>query len=1405
MRSGNKIVFEKSIMKRNKNILIGFSIFLFSSLLINNTTLAQYRDIAFNHISTNDGLSYYTVFSIAQDHNGFMWIGTIDGLNRFDGENIKVYRPDPNDAFSLGNSYIYALLTTSDSSLWVGTNRGLFYYDYFHDNFHPILPKDENGNPVVISVRSLIQDDNFLWIGATNGFYKYDLEHRKFLELQNEKKLFRIPVEFVYSMFKTDDDKLWLGTANGLYVFQDGKLEQHFLPGFENRSMVIRDVLLDEQENFWLGTDDEDIGLLIYNLKTGKINELSVSNGSLPNNKIRSMFRFSNGDFWVGTRNGLSVINEQTLETGLIQHDKYDPLSISQNSIRSIFESKEGIIWVGTYSGGLNYFNPNSKLIKHFTDEMKGDNTLSYNIVTSIFQDSKNDLWVGTDNEGVNIYNFETNTFSYINNSDDENSLVHYNIKDIIEDKYGKIYIATINGLSIYQPDTKRFFNLKNQPTSRGYLNSNTVYDLTEDRDGNIWIGTSASNVGLMKYDINKDSIIHFFPKNRKFPGLGDLTVNAQFHDKKRNFLWAGGDNGLIGFDITAKAFLESEKFRSTAQELSQVIVNDLLIDNNDFLWIATLGNGLYILDLDTYQLRKLKDEDGIDGASYFSMVCDDDGNIWISESAKIIKLYPIRSLNEKVKKNESFAIQEGFPPQQYYAKSAYKDKDGILYFGGDNGFISFDPEKVKNTSVYPKVTFTNIFTNGEQYLILSDKADEYMNIAALKTLKLKYQQSNFSVHFIAPNFLNQKNIWYRFLLSGQNQKWQDLGKSNSINFTELKAGNYELRIKASSDPNNFAAGYTALTIIVDPPFWRAPLAIVIYIAIVSGLLYAFFIIARQWEGLSQKLKYESLEREKEHEFHQQRIKFFTDISHELRTPLTLILAPLEKLATSNIGNARIQNQLLLMFRNGERMLHLINQLLDLRKLETGHMQIKAAKGNFAHFVQEVSFSFRELAQSRHIELKVDFFKDSINLWFDRDKFEIILFNLLSNAIKYTPDHGKINIIVYDEEDENAENKYSHISLKITNTGSGIPQNKLNQIFERFYSINSGTGYNKHSSGVGLEIAKKIIDLHHAKISVESEYDEKGINGFASFILTIPKGKKHFKKSELIKNFKSSEDISSYQKPVQIEELTNKKTKSTIEKVNHDQTILVVEDNAEVRKLVSDIFISSYNIVEAKNGDEGLERAKKDLPDLIISDIMMPGIDGIELCRRIKTDINTSHIPVILLTARTAVTFKYEGLETGADDYITKPFSVGDLEHRAVNLIKQRLRLKEHYGNSASLIPREITLNSVDEKLLKRTIDYITEHITATNLTIEKISEEVGMSRVHFYRKIKALTGLSAVEFLRKIKMERAAQLLKTNKFNVSEVSNLVGISDVDYFRKCFKKHFGNTPKEYQDQKINRH
>lgn len=1362
----------------------------------------QYGDISFNHISTVDGLSNFTVLAITQDHLGYMWFGTMDGLNRYDGNSIKIYKEDTDDPYSLGSSYVWSLLCVSDSGIWVGSNRGLYWYDYRYDNFKLLPLTDKNGEEHnILSIRSLLATGNILWIGTRVGLYRYNMKTGEFIYLDHNEDPHR-PIGNVIAQKTAEDGTVWIGDSHGLLKYQHGKFTRIPL-ALKGRDDVILQGLgieIDGSGRIWLGTDNTDIGLIIYDPKDQTFRTLSQATGHLPHNRVKSLFRLPDGNIFTGTRWGLGMINEFTFDSRHFTHDRFSLGSISQNSIRQIYQSRNGVIWIGTYSGGVNYFDPKSQRIIHLTNKHDDENSLNFNIVSYIYEDSERNIWIGTENKGVNIFNESVQLTGLM--MTETHDLVDDNIKCILEDTLGRILISTQFGISIFDSRKEAFKNLTGPPgNGSGWLSHHIVHGLCLDRIGNIWIGPAGKpgQCHLQMYNTREDTIIHYPPLPGDYEWIKGMETHTMVIDNDRDIVWSGGSQGLVGFDLESRGYLHDSAFYFAVSQIKDVVINDLLIDGAGKLWIATFGHGLYSLDMDSYNLREIKGDESIRGRSFYALVQDLTGNIWASTNASILKFVPKGNEMEESVDIEEFGIQEGFPAQQYFRNAAMRGSNGMLYFGGDNGMISFDPSGIENIVIHPMVTVQDIVVNGRSLEMDSEAEGQHLNIGIQDAITLTHQQSSFTVQFIAPNFINPDNTWYQYRVIGINDSWQELGKSNSIHFTELKAGEYELRLKASSDPLDFSRDFTRLKIEIRPPAWGTPLAYFIYFIVLLGLLYLFFMISRRWERLRQHLRFEQLEKEKEKEFSQRRIKFFMDISHELRTPLTLMLTPLERIVQSNFGSAKIKNQLLLMLRNGERMLQLINQVLDLRRLETGNVRIKAAKGNIAGFTEEVSLSFRELARDRNIAFHVEQSGEKIEAWFDRNRFEIILFNLLSNALKYTPDQGKILIQIV--EDPGAE---GNIIIRIENTGMGIPEQHVKHIFNRFYTAHETKDPTKYSSGVGLEIVKNLVELHHGEIAVESTYDVKAEKGLTCFTIKLKKGKDHFSADEIQEDFKSSEDLTSYLIPVAPEALKEDYEETNEEKIEgiegqREESILIVEDNREIRELVAGIFNPVYNTYLAGNGIEGLKIALDIMPDLIISDVVMPGMDGIELCKKIKTDVNTSHIPVILLTARTAVTFKYEGLETGADDYIVKPFSAEDLRLRSGNLIRQRKLLKERFGQTGLSLPSRIAFTSVDEKLLQRTIDIITEQMGNNELTVDWLAREIGMSRANFYRKIKALTNMSASEFLRKVRIDHAAQLLKTNKFRISEVASMVGFSDTDYFRDCFKSQHGMTPKAFAE------
>ena len=592
----------------------------------------------------------------------------------------------------------------------------------------------------------------------------------------------------------------------------------------------------------------------------------------MPHNKVNCLYRFDDGKIWAGTTWGLAIIDEKTYDARHLLYERRDPGSISQNSIRHIFKGDNDIIWVGTYSGGVNFFDVRSQLIRHETNIYENENSINFNIVSSIFEDRRGDLWIGTEYGGVNILDRRSNTYRVLKNKPGTNSVINDNVKSIVEDRFDRKFIATQFGMSIYDRRNGTFFNIDDTETSRGRLNFKIVVDLCQDANGDVWIGTNkwigTSRMPgpgyLLKYDVGRDTIMHYQPDHEALPII-EGGVNCMIYDDKRNIIWSGGDNGITGFDLNEERYISHSTFQEVSETFAGVVINDMLIDEYGMLWVATFGHGLYIIDTDDFRVRQIGADDGLAETSFYSLVRDED-DIWISTNAQLLKIGELQSLDAYEIQIENYGLQEGFPPQQYFRNAAFRGKDGKLYFGGDDGYISFLPSQVPKIVLNPSVIILNLYVNGIPLEFNANDKGQNLNMTAVNEVTLAHEQSSFSVEFIGPNYINPENTWYQYQLVGLDNDWQALRNFNVINFTELKKGSYELRVRASSDQDNFGEDYTSFFIVVKPAYWATPLAYAIYLVLLLTLLYLFFLVSRRWERLSHNLKLEHLERENEQE-----------------------------------------------------------------------------------------------------------------------------------------------------------------------------------------------------------------------------------------------------------------------------------------------------------------------------------------------------------------------------------------------------------------------------------------------------------------------------------------------------------------------------------------------------------
>jgi signal transduction histidine kinase/ligand-binding sensor domain-containing protein/CheY-like chemotaxis protein len=1353
-----------------------------------------------------------------------MWFGTNDGLNRFDSRNIRIYKHDPNDSTSLWDNRIITLLVDSRDRLWIGTAKGLNLYDPQCDCFDRFLPEDYRQAASEFYIRSMTEDPSAgIWVGTSFGLFLFDPESERFVVHDpNARPSTMFVGKNIVKIRPGSSGSYWLCARDGLYTW-DGKTLGDPSKEYTHFGMLsgqeIRDIVRDDRGHYWVATESLQHGIYHFDGEMRLVEELVNSSSTTPKlagNRVRVLQQLADRNVWIGTFEGLSIMDPGTGSVKHYQPNKFDPKSLQGRSVRAIFEDQDGGVWVGTYNGGVNYYHPSFTMFHHEQAQVWTENSLSDNLVSSFAEQGKHTLWIGTEH-GLNHLDRVSGRYTHYYRGGDHNGLLDNTIKSLEFDDKGHLWIGSLQGLSKLDLDKGAFKHYVHDSRDSTSLGRGHIHVVYKDAHQRLWIGTNGG--GLNLYDPIGDRFDRYMhiagvPRTR-VTHINALTEGSD------GLLWVGTSNGVQCFDATKMVFVSPAVFQSDIfRLLTAAPVHALYFDDSQNLWIGSHGLGLVIFDLGTGDYAHLTTDSGLPDNTVKGIMLDDLGHAWISSNRGLSRLKRPREGWMAVARNNitNFNTTDGLQGYQFYANAVLRTIDGKLYFGGTNGFNTFDPRAVEKTVVVSEVIFTDLSVRDE----LKSKMQVHARTKESgedAPIVLKSNQSDFSLEFAALNYFDPENTVYAYMLEPVRQDWQVLGTTPVVNFSQLAPGDYTFRVRASNNPDVWGQDYSQLSIRIMPPFWRTGLAFLLYLAILSALLFVFFQVATRWGKLKSDLVYEHHEREKEQELHQQRIRFFTNISHELRTPLTLILAPLERLVKQDIGNNRLRNQLIMIQRNGERMLQLINQLLDLRKMETGHMRLRAAEGDIVRFIREIAIAFRETAEYKGIQFVTHLPNGPLQYWYDRDKMEIILYNLLSNAVKNTQKGGHIGIYVREVHQEGGFNTDAgqngshvfmdgHLEIVVEDNGRGIPGENLQHIFNRFYQAKTNDYTRTYGSGVGLEIVKRFMDLHKGQIDVESYESKEGQPGKTRFILKLPAGKRHLGSEDIMQDFRSSEDIDLYRHTlrqtvegeVEADRSGSENIHGTQALVPHeDATLLIVEDNDEVRTFIVRVFRDHYRILEASNGAQGLALAQEYIPDLILSDVMMPGMDGMELCRKVKTDDRTSHIPVILLSARTAVTHRIEGMETGADDYVTKPFSAQELDARVKNLIEQRKKLRAKFSRQL-MVPEEVTITSVDEKLLKRTIDYIQEHMSDPDLNVEKVAAEVGMSRVHFYRKIRALTDLSPVAFIRRIRLEKAAQLLQTGKLNVSEVRYAIGIQDPNYFRKVFKQHFGTSPSDYGDR-----
>lgn len=1374
--------------------------------------------ISFKRIAK--GLSTSTINCIYQDHYGFIWIGTGNGLKRYDGVSTKLYESKFNDTTSLSDNFVRCIYEDQHNRLWIGTNFGglnLFIRD--QDNFRRFKPGDRPNAIGDNAISSVTEDeDGTLWIGTINNGISLLLdEKRGFTHLKHQQgDSTSLTNNRIMSIFRDLSGNIWVGTKNGLNLY-DNKSNQftHFRHQYNDPQSIsgnyISAIHQNSEGKIWIGTVYNGLNLLERD-SLGKFqfqrfkHHKNEANGISQNN-ITTLHEDSAGKLWIGMDNG--GLNHYDPTSGSFDHFYFDPndkTSISNNSIRALYEDHSGMIWIGTFNQGLNVVDKYSARFKHYGVNMFEGTSLNNGNVTSIYEDDNEDLLIGTDGGGLNFYDGATRKFSYHRyDPENEKTIGSDAVICVYEDSRENLWIGTWNGgLNLFSKDNKTFKRYKHDIHDSTSIADNSIFSVLEDKKGRLWVVIQSNRLDL--YDPISDSFRHVIFDEDEVANT-NIYATKIFEDSY-GYLWLCTERGLIKLSIDDNLNVDYVKFtydEEDANGLSSNLVNTIYEDKQKNLWIGT-GRGLNLFDRDSETFKAYYVYDGLPSNVIHGIVEDHRKNLWISTSLGVSKF----DTNQQTFRN--FDELDGLQSNEFLRGSCFSNGKQI-YFGGIKGFNAFYPDLVTSNDFVPPVAIVGFYIDNQMIYPQSENSPLRNHIIETNFIELCHDQNNFGFDLAVFNYSQPEKNRYRYKLEGFDQDWQELIGHRSISYNKVSPGEYTLWVKGSNNDNLWNPRITKIEISILPPYWKRWWAYLAYVLVITGIGFWLYKNIVNRERLKNNWMLEKSKRESDEKIYKAKIQFFTNLSHELRTPLTLIIGPLEKLLSMHEGSKYLRKQLYQMNQNGHRLLRLVNQLLDFRKVETGNLELKVAEGNIIKFIREIMLSFQGHVSPNQIEWVFHSEVDNIQTYFDRDQLEKVFFNLLSNALKHTSDGGLVRIEVKknaaaqsgQKDNQGTDNLLFHTSgyveIAIWNNGVGIEKKHHEDIFKRFFSIENDLNRAQPTTGIGLSLVKTLIEMHKGEISVESV-----VNEFACFTIKLPLGNEHIDESLLIKDFKSSEDLQGY---------SHEDTCDTDNTIDHPMALsskneeelpvlLVVEDNTDVRNFIVSVLESDYAIYEASNGIEGLDMAIEVIPDLMISDVMMPGMDGITLCRKLKSEIKTSHIPIILLTARTSLIFKIEGLETGADDYITKPFNATLLKVRARNLVTSRKVLRKHFMEPQGLKiePSKVSYTSKDEIFLNNLVKIVEDHISDSELSVEYLGREVGMSRMQLYRKVRSLTGFSTNEFIRVMRLKRAVQLIENTDLTISEITYDVGFTDLQYFRSCFKKQYKTTPSEYKQTAI---
>ncbi|MDW5288116.1 two-component regulator propeller domain-containing protein [Formosa sp. PL04] len=1337
--------------------------------------MGQANDFHFKHLSVPDGLSNISVIAMEQDDQGQMWFGTRNGLNKYNGNEFVVYRNNPADSTSISDSDILSVLEDKTGDIWVGTYHGLNKYDPVKNVFKRYFQTEKPNslcNNVIICSKEMPNGE--IWFGTANGISIYSKIRDDFININySEGNSSGLPYKNIQRIFLDSNNQVWVATASGFaklikredteFVFKHFKWEQSV------QDLFIQDVI--EIKPHLLGLATKYNGFVLFNTIEEKfiINEYPEISA---NSDIRVLKSASDGNIWLGTAHGVKIITPFNKVID-VKKNKVNSSGLSQNFIKSIFKDNNESIWLGTYSGGVNIWNEANE---NFVN-LKNHNN-NNNVVNTIIADGNSNLYFGTEGGDINIWNRKTKKLDGFKIEGD-GEVPFYPVQTLLRTEPNLLWVGVLNyGLFVYDSQSKTIRKDIISKELKDYLSNTGVYVIKEDNNGGLWIGTFGK--GLIKYNLKSKKYTVFGNAIGEEPYLSTNIIKTILVDSNED-IWAGGLGGLNKLQFN----------NDGTHKITNYFINDFTGSNiktiyedvNQTIWVGTNTKGLHKFNEGKFEKVIIDKVNPV--TTILTILEDNQGILWISSDRGIIAYNPYDKTSI-IYSQKDVANTYGFNPN-----SGIQIDDFYFYFGGLDGVTSFNSRKMVKNNYVPQVILSDLKIKNESVEIGDKNEILLKNISKTKEVVLDHNNSNFSIKYAMPNFINPESNHFAYRLKGLDDSWI-YTKNTEAFYTIQNPGTYTFEVKGANGDEVWNADPTTLKIVVKAAPWKSWWALLIYGTLIILSLLALFWILKSKSELKHELNLESVEKERNKEIHNAKLEFFTNISHEFRTPLTLILGPLQQILAGYNGTNAMYKKLLVIESSANHLLQLINRLMDFRKLENNQSSLETAEGNVVKFLHEIFLSFTEYAKDGNYSYNFNSSDDQILLYYDRYKLERVFYNLISNAFRYTPKGGCISISISKSE--------NNISIQVEDSGVGISEENIDKIFDRFFEVsihnNPEKNYNK-GTGIGLSIANNIVKLHKGIITVLNK-DSGGV----VFSVVLPLGRTHLSENEILKDFKMSDDVTQYVSQLETTEIQFEDDVSDLVSKEKKYTILLVEDNKSLRSFMKELLKKDYNILQAENGKIALKKAKKYLPDLIVSDVVMPEMVGTELCSAIKDNLKTSHIPVILLTSRTSLIYKFEGLESGADDYISKPFNLKEFKLRIKNLLESKQRLKDKFSNEDVFVPSEIAVTSLDEDLLKKAFKIVEDNLGNEDFDIPQFHSELGVSRSMLFTKIKAWTNFTPNEFIREIRLKSAAQLLEQNKINVAQVGYMVGFRRPKYFTKCFQKKYGLTPTQFVDKFI---